>query len=191
MDVMAAKAALRSKMRQMRRALTAYEINIASAMVADRVLATDSFINAGLLLAYVPAKNELDVMPIVKKAVKMGKKVAFPLCVENGGLRLLVPRDERAFIIGSYGIPEPDPALSHEVYADELDLIIVPGIAFTRKRERLGQGGGYYDRLLAKSRAYTLGVGYDFQLVDELPTQEHDHALDCVALPSELIVSPS
>lgn len=80
------------------------------------------------------------------------KRIAFPLCIENGGLRLFVPNNGAdSFVSGSYGILEPKPEDSTEVFAEDIDLIIVPAVAFTKECGRLGQGGGYYDRLLKKT----------------------------------------
>ena len=126
--------------------------------------------------------GELDPMPLIECAKAAGKRIAFPLCIENGGLRLFVPNNGAdSFVSGSYGILEPKPEDSTEVFAEDIDLIIVPAVAFTKE-----QGGGYYDRLLKKTGAFTVGVGYDFQLCESLPVEEHDMPLDCVALPGAL-----
>ena len=186
-EIIEKKAALRKELRAKRRALSPDEVTKASEAVADKVTALPEFSSAELILSYMPAKNELDVSLINRAARAAGKKLAFPLCIENGGLRLLVPEDEDAFTVGNYGIMEPDAARSEEVTAEALDLIIVPAVAFTRGLRRLGQGGGYYDRLLEKTHAITVGVGYDFQLLDELPLEPHDRSLDIAVTPSELI----
>ncbi len=178
------KAALRKRLRAMRRALTPEQIETASLALCAVVTALPEFKKAGTLLSYMPAKGEIDVSYISRIAEASGKTVAYPLCIEDGGLRLLVPEGPGAMKPGSYGIPEPDPALSREIGADELDLIIVPAVAFTRECSRLGQGGGYYDRLLARTKAVTAGVGYDFQLLDSLPTEPHDRPLDICCTPS-------
>ena len=174
-------------MRAMRRALDAEAVREASLAVAEKVRALPEFNSAGLLMAYMPAKNELDPMPLIECAKAAGKRIAFPLCIENGGLRLFVPNNGAdSFVSGSYGILEPKPEDSNEVFAEDIDLIIVPAVAFTKECGRLGQGGGYYDRLLKKTGAFTVGVGYDFQLCESLPVEEHDMPLDCVALPGAL-----
>lgn len=181
------KAALRKELRAKRRALSPEEVAKASEAVAEKVIMLPEFSSAELILSYMPAKNELDVALINRAARAAGKRLAFPLCIENGGLRLLVPEDETAFTVGSYGIMEPDPDRSEEVTAEMLELMIVPAVAFTHSLRRLGQGGGYYDRLLEKTHAVTVGVGYDFQLLDELPLEPHDRSLDIAVTPSELI----
>ncbi|MBR3299060.1 MAG: 5-formyltetrahydrofolate cyclo-ligase [Clostridia bacterium] len=182
------KAELRKQLRSMRRALDISEVEAASRSVCAKLASLGEFREAGLILAYMAAKNELDVSYAVSAALELGKRVAFPLCIEDGGLRLLVPNDPSAFTVGSYGILEPDPLRSSEVLPDELELVIVPAVAFSPELQRLGQGGGYYDRLLERTNAFTVGVGYDFQLVSDIPIEKHDAPLDCVILPSHTLV---
>ncbi len=187
LEIAERKAALRKELRAKRRSLNADEVREASVAVAEKIAELSEFKAAELILSYMPAKNELDVSYVNKAALEAGKRLAFPLCVENGGLKLLVPEDETAFTVGAYGILEPDVSRSAEVTGDMLDLIIVPAVAFTRDLKRLGQGGGYYDRLLEKTDAVTVGVGYDFQLLDELPCEPHDRSLDFAVTPSIVI----
>lgn len=180
------KAAIRSHIRALRRELTDGEIRAASISAAARIISVPAFSKAKLLLSYKPAKNEIDPSEIDLIAQREGKRVAYPLCIESGGLRLFVPKTPDAFSVGRYGILEPDISKSDEVFAEDLDLIIAPGIAFDSACARLGQGGGYYDRLLKKTRAYTVGIGYDFQIIADIPHEAHDIALDCVITPSAL-----
>ncbi|MBR0136616.1 MAG: 5-formyltetrahydrofolate cyclo-ligase [Clostridia bacterium] len=177
------KKRIRSMIRKRRIALTPEEIEGAARAVTEHVCALKAYSASKLILSYVPAKNELNTRRINEHALMSGKRIAYPLCIEDGGLRLFVPWDENSFRPGAYNIPEPDPERSVEVFPDQLDLIIVPGIAFTRECMRLGQGGGYYDRLLQKTNAVTVGVGYDFQLLDDLPLEPHDHPIDFVVTP--------
>ena len=182
------KAALRKRLRSMRRALTAEQIEEASLALCARVVGLSEFTTAATILSYIPAKGEIDVRYINRIAQEMGKTVAYPLCIEDGGLRLLVPNGDGALRPGSYGIPEPVPELSKELRAEDIDLIIVPAVAFTADCRRLGQGGGYYDRLLMRAGAVTVGVGYDFQLLEDLPTEPHDRRLDLAVTPSAVFV---
>lgn len=183
-DIASRKAALRKEIRAKRRSLGDEEVCAASKAAAEKFMELDAVKKARLILSYMPAKNELDVRRINTALTALGKQVAYPLCVENGGLRLYVPETADALRPGSYGILEPDPAMSSEVFPADLDLIIVPAVAFTSDCMRLGQGGGYYDRLLEKTSAVTVGIGYDFQLLPELPIEEHDKALDIIVTPS-------
>lgn len=178
------KAEIRKKIRRMRREQDVTAAAEASALICKRVKALEEYKNAGVMLAYMAARGEVDVAEIVRDAVSSGKKAAFPLCVDNGGLRLLIPESPDSFVKGAYGILEPDLEKSNEIYPEELDLIIVPAVAYTECCSRLGQGGGYYDRLLTKTNACSIGVGFDFQLLPFIPTEVHDKPLDYVVLPS-------
>ena len=86
---------------------------------------------------------------------------------------------------GKFGIPEP----TTQPYEGHIDLIIVPAVAFDKEGHRLGRGGGYYDRFLKKyPRATLIGVGYDFQLVEKVPTERHDRKMHRIVLPSQAII---
>lgn len=181
------KNELRRTLRKQRREQDAQAACLASEEICRRVIAMKEFASASTILAYMCAKGEVNVSMIIDEAIRKGKRVAFPLCIADGGLRLLVPNSMKSFNTGAYGIQEPDVNDSVEIQPDDLDLIIVPAVAFTRDGRRLGQGGGYYDRLLSRTRAFTVGVGFDFQLVNELPVESHDRLIDSIVLPGELI----
>ena len=81
---------------------------------------------------------------------------------------------------GAFGIMEP--IATTPIEPSEIDVMIVPGVAFTRQGARLGRGKGFYDKYLSRNgfRAHTIGVCYPCQIVENLPTEEHDRVLDCV-----------
>lgn len=181
------KQQLRKALRKQRREQDKEVAAIASKNICGKIIELDRFNDSDTILAYMCSKGEVDVGELVSHARTCGKRIAFPLCVDDGGLRLLVPNTPASFKIGAYGILEPDESDSIEIDVSQIDMIIVPAVAFTRNGQRLGQGGGYYDRLLQKSDAYTIGVGFDFQLLDYLPLEEHDRSLDCIVTPTELL----
>jgi 5-formyltetrahydrofolate cyclo-ligase len=85
---------------------------------------------------------------------------------------------------GKFGIPEP----TTPAYEGAIDLIIVPAVAFDKRGYRLGRGGGFYDRFIKKQPHATLiGVGYDFQLLEEVPVLKHDQKMHRIILPSQTI----
>ena len=184
MDISEEKARLRSEIRARRRALSDDERITAGQAVAERLACLEGLKEAKLALAYMPMKYEIDVLPAVERLKKLGKRIAFPLCIEDGGLRLFIPAEENGFEPGAYGILEPDAERAEEVGADSLDAIILPAIGFDRELNRLGQGGGYYDRLLAKTSCFTVMVGFDCQLVDFVPTEALDRKADALVTPS-------
>lgn len=94
----------------------------------------------------------------------------------------ILPYDRTRMHLGAFRIEEPSG--DDIVDVEKLDLIIVPAVAYDRKGNRIGRGKGYYDRLLARTNALTIGVCYDFQLFDEVETEPHDRAVDLVITPS-------
>lgn len=188
MDIAERKAELRRSIRAARRAMSGEERRSASDKVAERLLAINGLSTASYALAYMPMKYELDILPAVEKLKERGVTPVFPLCIEDGGLRLLIPAEQNGFVTGAYGIMEPDIRTAREISPDELEAVILPAIGFDRAGRRLGQGGGYYDRLLAKIDCLTVAVGFDCQLVPEIPVEETDKRVDIVVTPSETLV---
>ena len=139
---------------------------------------------SGVALAYMPMKYELDILPAVRMLKEKGLRIAFPLCIENGGLRLFIPADENGFVTGAYGISEPDTATAEEIRPSELTAVLLPAVGFDRSFDRLGQGGGYYDRLLAGIDCFTVAVGFDCQLIERVPTEPTDMRVDAIVTPS-------
>ncbi|MBZ4225304.1 5-formyltetrahydrofolate cyclo-ligase [Bacillus wiedmannii] len=120
-------------------------------------------------------ENEVNTYPIIEKAWEEGKKVVVPKC--NKGTRTMSFRQISNFDqleIVYMNLREPIPALTEEVNADEIDLQIVPGVAYTERGERIGYGGGYYDRYLMHYKGKTLSLAYSFQIVEHIPVEPFD-----------------
>jgi 5-formyltetrahydrofolate cyclo-ligase len=134
--------------------------------------------------AYVPMPDEIDVTPIMIKPERTFYIPAFDEAL--GGYRLA--RMGETFRRGRFGILEPvDPVFAEQ---DELDLIIVPGIAFDRAGRRVGRGGGFYDRLLPLYKAPRIGLCFDFQIVETVPAEEHDISMDLVITDTQIFKVP-
>ena len=188
MDIAERKAELRKAIRAARRALSPEERDEAARSVAERLMRIDALLGAEYVLCYMPMKYELDILPAVAMLKSRGVKAVFPLCIEDGGLRLFVPAEENGFKPGAYGILEPDPETAEEIGPEKLDAIILPAIGFDREGRRLGQGGGYYDRLLNKTDCLKIAVGFDCQLVGSVPVEETDRKVDIVVTPCETLM---
>lgn len=178
------KALLRKSIRAARREISDDVRRSSAEAVAESLLKLEGIKTAEVILAYMPMKYELDILPAVERLKALGKRIAFPLCIEDGGLKLLIPAEENGFKPGAYGILEPDTDTANEISASALDAIILPAVGFDRKLMRLGQGGGYYDRLLKRTDCFKAAVGFDCQLVDSVPTEENDMPVDAVVTPS-------
>lgn len=154
---------------------------------AERVFAileqTAEFMLASNILMYHSLPDELSTREFIDK---WSSRKHFFLPRVNGVNLDILPYDRQHLALGSFHIEEPTG--DETVSIDDIELIITPGVAYDRRGGRLGRGKGYYDRLLAGSKAVKIGVGYDFQLVDEIPQEPHDVRMDAVITESGYIV---
>lgn len=155
----------------------------AAESVFERLESTAAFQMAEKILLYHSLPDELDTRGFLKKWKDLKK---FFLPRVNGVNLELLPYDETSLEIGSFYIEEPTGNDVHPV--EEIEVIIVPGVAFDRRGRRLGRGKGFYDRLLQTAKATKIGVGYEFQLVEELPSEEHDIPMDMIITEKTTIV---
>ncbi|MBP2243370.1 5-formyltetrahydrofolate cyclo-ligase [Cytobacillus eiseniae] len=121
---------------------------------------------------------EVDTYQIIRKAWEEGKRVAVPKCLpkeKSMVFRTLTRFDQLESVY--YGLLEPKVECTEEVQANEIDLLIVPGLAYTIDGYRVGFGGGYYDRYLTKYDGYTVSLAFQSQLVSHLPIEDHDLAV--------------
>jgi len=190
-------------MRTRRRAVSPAERAAASARICERLAAMNP---ASPIAVYMASADEIDLAPFIKATMSKlpGRGTTdfadytdfgdhAPIRVIRGlktsPVRLVAPRWNGAvyelaelggeLVAGPHGILEP-PQAARRVAANEVGAWIVPGLAFTRDGKRLGYGGGWYDRMMAGARADArkIGVGYQFQIVDDLPSEPHDIRLD-------------
>jgi len=158
-----------------------------SARIAARIRALPEFAAARTVLFYFPLPDEVDVAPLMA-AVLPSKKVCLPLCRPEDGTLVLkrVTDPARDTVAGAYGIREPRRACP-PVPAEEADCILVPGRAFDRRGRRIGRGAGYYDRLLAETRAVTVAPCMSFQLFSRVPAASHDVPVAIIVTEEEVI----
>lgn len=169
------KKEIRKKIKALRSMLSELERESAAAEVFARLEATAAFQMADRILMYHSLPDELSTLSFLRKW-KNDKLFFLPRV--NGVNLDILPYDESRLELGSFHIEEPQgDAL---VDPDEIELIVVPAVAYDRSGNRLGRGKGFYDRLLATTRATKIGVGYEFQLLDSLPAEEHDVPMDMV-----------
>ena len=177
-----AKQSLRELLIQKRRMMSAEERTAQSALILSQLEKMTVFQEAKTVLLYYPKNNEVDVLPLFKR-YKRDKVLLLPVTHRRGMTANPYEGNDKMHR-GKVGIPEP----TTPPYEGEIDLIIVPAVAFDKQGNRLGRGGGYYDRFLKKqSHATVIGVGYDFQLVDEVPVRQHDQKMHRIILPSQTI----
>ncbi|WNS74297.1 5-formyltetrahydrofolate cyclo-ligase [Bacillus sp. DTU_2020_1000418_1_SI_GHA_SEK_038] len=123
----------------------------------------------------ISKQPEVDTYQIIRRAWEEGKRIVIPKCLPKTRemvFRTLCRFDQLESVY--YGLLEPIESETNEVSPDDIDLIIVPGLAFTEKGYRLGFGGGYYDRFLTKYNGYTLSLAFQDQIMEKLPVEGHD-----------------
>ena len=172
------KKALRRAIGEKKRALSQAQIEARSRVLADRLFATEAWHEARSLYAYISFNQEVRTAPIIERAWAEGKRVAVPRVVD-GEMTFLWLEDFSHLKEGAYGIPEP--MGDGPVARDPGALVLMPGLAFDREGHRVGYGGGFYDRFLAREPGHpTLALCFDFQLLDSLEVEEHDVPVDQV-----------
>ncbi len=171
------KAELRSIYKQKRNTLDREEGLFKSKKAAEIFLKSELYKSAEVLMLYMPLKNEADTKRIVEKAFEDQKKVVFPVTDEETGeiTPFFAKRDTR-YEIGGFLVLEPKEA--EEAKPDEIDLVLVPGIVFSRKGSRIGFGKGCYDKFLKKTNAKKIGYCYGFQICDLEFSDEKDVPMD-------------
>ncbi|MFK4466885.1 5-formyltetrahydrofolate cyclo-ligase [Bacillus sp. RC252] len=150
-----------------------------SEKIAASLYAQKEWIEAKTIGITLSMENEVNTYPIIEKAWEEGKKVVVPKC--NKGTRTMSFRKISNFdqLETVYmNLREPIPALTEEVNADEIDLQIVPGVAYTERGERIGYGGGYYDRYLVHYKGKALSLAYSFQMVEHIPVEPFDENVE-------------
>ncbi|MBN1872088.1 MAG: 5-formyltetrahydrofolate cyclo-ligase [Candidatus Omnitrophica bacterium] len=152
----------------------------------DKLFSLKQFKEAKCVMFYVSKHYEVDTHEMIDATIAMGKKVVVPITLkEEKTLRPSELKDrEKELIKGHYGIHQPGEEHIRIVPIEEVDVMVVPALAFDKDGHRLGHGGGYYDRFLEKapSKIYTVGLAFGFQVVEELPRHQTDIPVDKVLI---------
>ena len=146
-----------------------------SKAIQVKLFRTQVFKKAKIVMFYIAFRGEVNTQKMIKEAQNLGKIIAVPVCTaKRVFLKPCVFKLKAKLRKGPYGVCEP--ATKKSIKLKDLDLVIVPGLAFDQKGNRLGRGKGCYDRFLGKlsSRVETIGLAFDFQILPNIPTNEAD-----------------
>lgn len=182
---------IRQLIRQRRRALAPKQQVHFARQAAARVLAWPPLMVAHSVALFLSFDGELNTRPLIEQLWRRGKCVYLPVLSPSRPGSLLFQRyhPQSELVINRLKIQEPKLDLRDTLPLSQLDVLIVPLVAFDRQGQRLGMGGGFYDRALQNWRQYRLqpaGYAYDCQLVDTLPAKEWDIPLPTVVTPSKI-----
>ena len=177
------KSSLRKYYLELLKAQASESRQAKSRIIEHKLFDTAAIKKAETILFYASLPGEVDTFAMIKKAMALNKRICLPVVLQNQ--KMMIPtltQSMENLENGTYGIKQPhqDPALA--VDPNGIDAVIVPGLCFDKSNNRLGRGVGYYDRFLSAlpSKTTTIGLAFDFQITDCLPTEEHDVPLSCV-----------
>jgi 5-formyltetrahydrofolate cyclo-ligase len=177
-DIKIQKKAIREKVKQLMLNISENERFIKSKLIFDKVESDSKFKNAYNILIYWPLKGEVDTRILIEKW--MFRKTFYLPVIENETFYIKKFSGVNDLLKSKCGLDffEPD----GDVITDfsSIDIVIVPGIAFDKNYFRMGRGKGYYDKFLSEIKVYKIGLCFDFQLFDNIPTESHDIKMDIV-----------
>lgn len=172
------KAELRRMIREKKRAMTEEQVLEKSRNLCRQFLASPQYRLAKTVYGYLPYNQEVRTVPILEQALSDGKQVAVPK-VYGDEMRFIYLTDLAKVEKGYSGIPEP--VADTPVADDPTALVLMPGLAFDSQGHRIGYGGGFYDKFLAKEPNHpTVALCYDFQMLPAIETDDFDIPVDCV-----------
>ncbi|MFH1856876.1 MAG: 5-formyltetrahydrofolate cyclo-ligase [Candidatus Omnitrophota bacterium] len=155
-----------------------------SEKIALKLYALKEFTKAGVVMFFVSKDGEVQTRQMICEAQALGKKIVIPHInrKENKMLACQLKDMDTELCKGPYGIHQVREDCKQTVGLKSIDLIIVPGIAFNKSGQRLGRGGGYFDRFLRglSKKTFRVGLAFDFQIVQEIPSFSHDEPVDLV-----------
>ena len=167
------KQQLRRTMRALEGGLSARYKEESSRAIAAHLLAMPEYQAAGTVFCFVGTEREVDTRPILEDVLAAGKRLCVPLCTEPGIMELRQITSLDQLVPGAYGILEP-PAGAPQTDADEVDFAVLPCVTCNHLGQRLGQGGGYYDRFLAHYRGGTVLLCREKLIREEIPLEPRD-----------------
>lgn len=178
---MESKAALREKLKKIRDQVDPALAETASQGVWVHLSRLQEFQKAKGIGGFASAANEINTYPILEGTLSLGKKLYLPkISPDKTHFDYYLAADFKSLVVGPFGILEPSG--NRPAAWEEIDLALVPGLAFDIQGHRLGFGKGYYDRALPllKKTALAVGLGYSFQIVEQVPSEAHDVLLRAV-----------
>lgn len=182
------KNKLRENILDRRTKMSSEEVNDKSILIQERLYSTQHYQSARTIMTYVDIQNEVETRSIITKALEEGKNVVVPMCGPNYSLSPIKIDSFEDLRQGTKGILEPS-TNSSVVDKQKIDLILVPGIAFDRKGNRLGYGLAYYDRFISDLSPSTVNIAlaYSFQVLTEIPFEKHDQKVNIIITEKEII----
>lgn len=171
------KKDLRNFIRMQKSQFTSAELKEMSQEIVRRLMVHPRVKNSNTIMMYYSLDDEVDTHEVIDQLVKAGKKVLLPAVISDTEMELRCYEGPKDLEGGFFHIMEPVGRRFDDY--DQIDVAVVPGMGFDGRMNRLGRGRGYYDRMLPKlTKAYKIGLCFDFQKMPGIPTEENDVKVD-------------
>ena len=181
------KKDVRSYIKEKKKQLTNAQINDKSQIIVNKIMDMREYKTNDSIFTYVNFNEEVVTTELIIKSLKLNKNVYVPKVFKVNSMGFIKIESLTDLNPGYYGVLEPDGELENATDKRK-GLFIMPGLAFDRKFHRIGYGGGFYDRYLEASHEFTtVAVGFDFQLFDDIPYEEHDLSPQYIITDKEMI----
>ena len=175
------------------------EVAVKSEAILERLFSLEKYEQANMVMAYMSFKNEVSTEQLIARCLRSGRRVVVPRvekstpAASGGVVKSLgiyeIKEAGQHMVTGYMGIAEPDASILHRVDPLEIDMVVVPGVAFDMDRNRIGYGGGYYDRFLCTLRPDCLkvAVAFELQVFDSIPAASYDIPVDIIVTEERII----
>lgn len=186
------KKDIRKKILETRKGMDPMEVDRLSHRIISSLLKVTEFKNSKNVMAYLSFDNEVDSQELIKYCKEQGKRIFIPYCKKEG--YKMIPTEikdiKKEVIRNKFGYMEHKLEYLRPANIEDMDIIILPGVAFDKKCYRIGYGSGYYDRFLknVKDKIPTIGLSYDFQILSTVQVEDFDVPLDYVITEKRIIV---
>ena len=183
------KSELRKSILANRNNQSKQEIKEKSSLIKKRLFQIEEYQHAHTVLFYVSFGSEVDTHEMITQSINQRKQVIIPKTdTKNNNLFLYEYTSIHDLRPGTYGVLEPYSNLSNCISCNEVELVIVPGVVFDVKGNRIGYGKGYYDSLLSTMKLIKkIGLAFELQIIDEIPAEKHDIKLDSIITEQRII----
>ncbi|UWG98254.1 5-formyltetrahydrofolate cyclo-ligase [Dehalobacter sp. DCM] len=183
------KNLLRKTILKNRRAINEEERSQKNAAIERNILSLPIYKESGTIMMYLNYWDEVDTGGIAEDTLQAGKRLVIPLCKGEIIIPYEIKRLEEDVQIGMFGIREPRPGNSRVVVPSDIDIVLVPGVAFDGRGNRIGFGKGFYDRFLPQLRdnVTIVGLAYSCQIVDKIDAEAHDFTMSLLVTENGVI----
>lgn len=186
MNISQEKSKIRQIIKERKKSMTSDEIRKSDYNIQQNILNTEEIKNANTVFCFVSMKDEIETRPVIEALLKAGKRVGVPKCIKGNNLRVYEIKSFSDLKKGFFGIEEPLETCI-EIFPEQIDAAIIPCTSCDKNGNRLGKGGGYYDRYLSDTKFHKIVICRSNLMFDEIAVDEFDVAMDLIVNEEEII----